>query len=113
MRQSGLIGCVCALATGAVAGDWARLEGAEIAAALTDQSYKYEDARQTFFASGKTRYTFGEDSWGNWRVVDDRYCSQWPPGQDWDCYAIDAIDGGARVRFVDDFGNATEGVRLE
>lgn len=91
----------------AFAEDWKPLSGDEIGAALTDKTFVYEDAEQKFFASGRTLYTTVEDSWGYWRVDGDQYCSQWPPGEAWDCYRVEA--SGDQLRWTDDFGNASTG----
>ncbi|WP_234417136.1 hypothetical protein [Loktanella sp. Alg231-35] len=97
---------VCA---GAVtAQEWRALSGAEIAAALTDRSLTYPNATQHFYASGRTLYNAGQDSWGYWAVRGDQYCSQWPPGALWDCYDM-AVMGDA-LRFVGADGSTTDGV---
>jgi hypothetical protein len=33
-------------------------------------------------------------SQGDWRVEAGNYCSRWPPGDEWTCYAVE-IDGRA------------------
>ena len=97
------------LVPGAVWADaWRALEGAEIAGLLTDQTLIYENATQQFFASGRTLYDAGQDSWGYWAVRGEQYCSQWPPGDRWDCYDIAAMEG--RVRFIGADGSVTDGV---
>lgn len=59
------------LVPGAVWADaWRALEGAEIAGLLTDQTLIYENATQQFFASGRTLYDAGQDSWGIGRCVE-------------------------------------------
>lgn len=48
-----------------------------------------DDTRQTFSGAGATTYTVGgRDTYGVWRADGDRYCSQWPPVRDWDCYEV-------------------------
>lgn len=97
------------LVPGAVfAQDWRAMDGAEIADALTDQSVIYENATQQFYASGRTLYNAGQDSWGYWAVRGDQYCSQWPPGDQWDCYDMAALAGA--VRFIGADGSTTDGV---
>lgn len=89
------------------AGEWATLTGDEIRAALTDRKLQYRNAWQEFRASGRTLYNAGEDSWGYWRVEDDRYCSMWPPSDLWACYALER--NGDSLRFVgerDDIADA-------
>jgi hypothetical protein len=85
----------------ALAQEWVALNGAEITAALTDRSVKYGDATQRFYASGRTLYNAGQDSWGYWRVEGDKYCSQWPPGERWDCYRLEKTSDGTQIRFLD------------
>ncbi len=89
------------------ADDWQAMSGAEITAALTDQSLTYDDATQIFYASGRTLYNAGQDSWGYWAVRDDQYCSQWPPGDQWDCYDMAARD--RVVRFIGQDGSFSDG----
>lgn len=102
---------------GAVRGQetWQRLNGAELAALLSEGRWHYErGAWQEFRPSGRTLYTAGEPSWGRWQAQNDRYCSQWPPSATWDCYDVDRDLGyasGARIRFVDDWGNVSVGTR--
>ncbi|MEL7117469.1 MAG: hypothetical protein AAGP08_18115 [Pseudomonadota bacterium] len=93
---------------GAAQADWVALSGAEIEAALTDRKLEYAAAWQEFRASGRTLYNAGRDSWGYWAVRGDQYCSQWPPGDLWDCYDMEQHPDG-RLRFVAGDGSATEG----
>jgi len=86
---------------------WRPLEGPEIATALSDRTVIYDNATQRFYASGRTLYDAGQESWGYWAVRGDQYCSQWPPGDRWDCYDIAATEG--RVRFIGQDGSVTEG----
>ena len=93
---------------GAMADGWAPLDGAGIAAVLTDKTVVYDNATQHFHASGRTLYNAGQDSWGYWAVRGDQYCSQWPPGDRWDCYDMAAMAG--QVRFIAADGSMTDGV---
>lgn len=99
------------IATPAAAEDWRALPGAEIAQALTARSLVYEGgATQDFRADGRTLYEAGgAPSWGTWRVEGDRYCSQWPPRDAWDCYAVEAEARGLDLRFVGEGGDLTVG----
>ncbi|MEJ8560895.1 hypothetical protein QTO30_06445 [Yoonia sp. GPGPB17] len=90
------------------ADDWKSMDGAEIAEVLTDQTVIYENATQRFYASGRTLYSAGQDSWGYWVVRDDQYCSQWPPGDQWDCYDIAKMEG--MIRFIGIDGSVTDGM---
>jgi hypothetical protein len=86
------------------------LDGPAIEAALEARTVDYEDANgtwQRFYASGRTLYNAGRDSWGYWAVRGDQYCSQWPPGDLWACY--DFAVNGDRIRFISDEGGITEG----
>ena len=87
------------------------MAGDEIASALTERALVYENATQRFYASGRTLYNAGQDSWGYWAVRGDQYCSQWPPSDGWDCYAM-ATDG-TQLRFVGADGSTTDGVYAE
>ncbi|MEL6685473.1 MAG: hypothetical protein AAFN63_06035 [Pseudomonadota bacterium] len=91
-----------------LAQDWQVMDGAEVAAALTDRTLIYENATQRFYASGRTLYNAGQDSWGYWAVRGDQYCSQWPPGDQWDCYDMVSLDGV--IRFIGADGSTTDGV---
>jgi hypothetical protein len=88
-------------AASALAQEWIALDGAEITTALTDRNVTYGDATQKFYASGRTLYNAGEDSWGYWRVEGNQYCSQWPPGESWDCYRLEKTADGVKIRFLD------------
>lgn len=93
--------------------DWRGLTGPEIAEALTDRTLHYATgATQIFHASGRTLYTHGEPSWGEWRIEADQYCSTWPPSGDWDCYDVEA-DGTGAFNFVDARGNPFFGIYAE
>jgi hypothetical protein len=88
---------------------WVPMTGAGIRAALEGRILEYANATQDFRASGKTLYrTNGRDSWGNWRVEGNAYCSQWPPSDLWACYGMDRQ--GDRLRFVGQQGDTTEAV---
>jgi len=95
------------VATAALAEDWVPMTGSEIEAVLTDREVIYEGAKQRFYASGRTLYNAGRESWGYWAARGDQYCSQWPPGDQWDCYDMAAKDGW--VRFIGSDGSVTDG----
>jgi len=84
-------------AGGAWAQDWSVQSGAQIEALLSGQRLVYQNATQEFYASGRTMYDAGRESWGSWRVQGDKYCSQWPPSEQWTCYGISL--SGNTVRF--------------
>ncbi|GAA6162632.1 hypothetical protein NBRC116590_03360 [Pelagimonas sp. KU-00592-HH] len=106
MRRIALI--FMGLAGMAQAEGWSDLNGAEIAAALNEQTLHYEDATQVFYESGRTLYDAGRPSWGYWAVRGDQYCSQWPPADGWACY--DMQRNGDVLRFIGESGHATDGV---
>jgi hypothetical protein len=83
------------------------MTGEQINVALTDRDVIYENATQRFYASGRTLYNSGQDSWGYWAVRGDQYCSQWPPGDQWDCY--DMSRSANLIRFIGADGSLTEG----
>ncbi len=99
---------ILALASPAAAQEWVALDDAGIAAALTDARVAYDGAWQEFYASGRTLYNAGRDSWGYWAPRGGRYCSQWPPADGWACYDVERA--GDRVRFIGDSGEITEGL---
>ncbi|MEO1639449.1 MAG: hypothetical protein AAFU41_09415 [Pseudomonadota bacterium] len=106
-----LLAC-CLLCAGPVfAEDWVPMNEAEITAALTDRTLNYAGATQRFYASGRTLYNAGQDSWGYWAVRGDAYCSQWPPGDQWDCYTM--ARAGDALRFIGSDGSTTDGVYAE
>jgi len=83
----------------AFADGWIPMTGAEITEALTGRTLTWMDTTQDFRASGKTLYIHkGRESWGNWEVRGDQYCSQWPPNSLWACYDMDR--SGERLRFI-------------
>ena len=94
------------LAAGTARAD-ATLDGAAITALLTGHVVAYEDgSKQTFKAGGETVYDNGRLSSGQWQVRGDRYCSVWPPSDQWACYDVTQ---GDRVGFVADDGSVTRG----
>ncbi len=93
----------------ATAQDWVPMTGDDIRAALTDAKIDYPDGWQTFQADGRTLYAVGGESWGRWRVTEDKYCSQWPPSQHWECFDMERGPGRG-VRFVSSGGELYEGV---
>ena len=93
-------------------GVWTTMSGEEITVALTDKKLRYKDASQVFRAAGKTLYTQGgRESWGELRVDDNQYCSQWPPQGLWACYHMDR--SGDKVRFIGTGDDITVGTYVE
>lgn len=111
MKRAILLSVLAGIAaSGAVAQAWHTQDAAQITQALTDRSLRYANgATQQFYASGRTLYTHGEPSWGEWSVRDDQYCSIWPPARDWECYDLQA-DGIGGFNFIDARSNPFFGV---
>lgn len=82
----------------AASADETKMTGAEVTAALTDNTAIYEGGviKQFFAKSGATPYWDGSRlTHGSWRVTGDQYCSVWPPNNVWACYDMfRASDGG-------------------
>ena len=77
---------------------------------LTDVSlYGFGDkaqVEQIFQKSGVTFYLEnGNSSQGNWKIENNKYCSQWPPNPSWACY--DVMRDGDAVTFVSSTGKRT------
>ena len=89
---------------------WAPLTGAPITKALSDKGLAYDTATQHFYASGRTLYNSGADSWGYWWVEGDSYCSQWPPANGWACYRMARNAEGTALKFIGDSGAETIGI---
>ncbi|MBE1282456.1 MAG: hypothetical protein GJ676_04015 [Rhodobacteraceae bacterium] len=99
---------LAALSGTAQAEAWRSLDGAAIQTALEGRKLTYDSgAWQDFRASGRTLYNAGQDSWGNWGVRGDQYCSQWPPNNLWACYEVEGSENG--VRFIGESGDVTRG----
>ncbi|MEM7565166.1 MAG: hypothetical protein AAF353_19310 [Pseudomonadota bacterium] len=87
---------------------WTRLTGEDIANALNDRKLRYDGAWQEFFSNGRTLFYAAGESWGEWEVKGDRYCSKWSPDPGWNCYSLEKhLDG--RLRFNNGFADPTEG----
>ena len=91
----------------AVHADERPLTGAEINSALSGNTVAgIQDGqawKQYFDPNGQTTYVSGgRASPGRWSVRGDKYCSQWPPSERWDCYAM--TGDGDRMTFVPDGG---------
>ena len=84
------------------------LTSEEIAALLPTIVAIGEKTRQIFSAAGPTTYTDrGRDTFGNWRVQSDEYCSQWPPAGGWSCYAVDYDEAAKTLIWIDGGGQRT------
>jgi len=93
----------------AFASEWQKLDEAGIKSALNSRVLQYENAMQNFFEDGRTLYESPGVSWGRWQVVDERYCSNWPPSGAWVCYDLEQHERGLKLRFIDPSGDKTVG----
>jgi hypothetical protein len=63
------------------------------------------ETEQVFQASGAT-FTIDvethQQSQGFWKLQGDKYCSQWPPSENWECFDVYGNDQG--VVFVSSYG---------
>ena len=85
----------------ACAESWQVLAADQIAPALIARTLSYAGgATQGFAADGATAYDAGEISYGHWRVQGDQYCSNWPPSDRWDCFAVAVEARGLDLRFT-------------
>ncbi len=79
-----------------------KLSGDEILNALREKSLYAGDngaIEQIFQKGGQTVYIdHGSVSQGQWKIENDRYCSQWPPSKSWACY--DVTRDGQMITFV-------------
>jgi hypothetical protein len=91
--------------------DWR--DAGDVAALLSERSVDYPDAAQDFFGDGTTAYFADRPASGRWEARDGRYCTQWPPEEEWNCFDLAVSGDGARVRFTDDAGNEVVGVFRE
>jgi hypothetical protein len=102
------LGVVLLMAGPVAAEEWEVLRGGAVRDALAARVLGYADgATQNFFADGRTLYEKGSASWGRWRVEGDRYWSQWPPTDRWDCYGL--ARNGLDLRFTGEDGDQTVG----
>jgi hypothetical protein len=88
-----------------------KLSGAEIILALSDVKLAAHDhgknISQIFQKAGVTLYIVdGQQSQGFWRVDGDKYCSQWPPHEQWDCYEM--TQNGKTIAFISSTGKRYE-----
>lgn len=92
---------MCSLVTVAQAEE-VKLTGPQIIQALSEKEVKGNDngqvSSQIFRSNGATFYAIGQaQQIGYWKVVEDKYCSVWPPSEHWVCY--DVFQNGKAIRF--------------
>jgi hypothetical protein len=88
-----------------------KISGAVVAQLLQDVELTANDGSkniaQIFQKSGVTLYIVnGQQSQGFWRVEGDKYCSQWPPSEHWDCF--DMTRNGNLIAFISVSGKRYE-----
>jgi hypothetical protein len=105
--------CLATFPAATLAQEWQALDGAALEAALNATTLQYDGASQVFYVSGRTLYDNGRPSWGYWAARGDSYCSQWPPADGWECYAVEQHVNGGALRFISETGFVTEGVIVE
>ena len=86
------------------------LSGTKIAETLSEREIIGTDngkpSSQIFRANGATFYSVeANQTIGSWKVVEDKYCSVWPPSENWVCY--DVLRDGNVIQFVSPSGNAS------
>ena len=102
--------CAALFAITAQTDDWQPLDAIAMKTALTARTLAYDGgATQHFSADGSTTYTTDHASNGAWRVDGLRYCSQWPPSDQWSCYSVDRSGDGLDLRFTAGDGSASVG----
>ncbi len=87
-----------------------RLSGTKIQMTLNEREVTGTDngqpSSQIFRANGATFYSVGANQTiGSWKVVDDTYCSVWPPSTNWVCYGV--VRDGNVIQFVSPSGTVT------
>jgi hypothetical protein len=87
------------------------LSGAEITQTLSDVTLTAIDNNnhisQIFQKAGVTLYIVdGQQSQGFWKIQGEKYCSQWPPHEQWDCY--DMTRNGKIITFISSAGKRYE-----
>jgi hypothetical protein len=87
------------------------LTGSEITSLLSDRilisAKPGDNSEQLFQKAGATFFTQGQNQQqGQWKVVDNKYCSVWPPSENWVCYVL--FRDGENLRFVSPSGNTSD-----
>ncbi len=98
----------CISVTTQAADKWRKVSGDEIDGILADREVIYEGelkSSQTFNSNGTTTYVEGRPSAGNWKVIANQYCSEWPPNSNWACYDLFVDASGNRIRFTNASGH--------
>lgn len=85
------------------------LLGAQILEQLNGKSFQQvrptttRHIEQIFQVGGATQFVVdGQYQHGLWKVEGNKYCSSWPPAEDWDCY--DLLQDGTTIVFLSSRG---------
>jgi hypothetical protein len=103
-----------ALAMDVASPDSSRIQKALSNKTAFESGKSYRPWRQYFAADGTTVY-FGDgpSSIGKWEVRGNRYCSLWPPAQEWACYDIELTPSNGTtisVTWIAEDGSRAAGV---
>ncbi len=88
---------------------WEPIQGAQLTELLSGRTVVYDLDEQVFFANGRTRYRVFRDRWGWWELQDGRFCSLWPPSEEWTCFTAETNQEMDKIRFTDPEGIIFEG----
>lgn len=94
--------------------DWQALTGRALEAALIAHDVRYDDvAWERHLSDGMLLLRSMEGAWGRtslgiWMLRDDARCLKWNRAMDWECYRVET-DGADGIRFIDAYGNVSEG----
>ncbi len=81
-----------------------RAMGATLNDLLSGKSLYADGIEQMFHSDGVTFYmSNGNVSQGTWKIVDDQYCSSWPPNPALVCYNV--MTDGDTVTFISKSGS--------
>jgi hypothetical protein len=94
--------------------DWQALTGRALEAALIAHDVHYDDvAWERHLSDGMLLLRSMEGAWGRtslgiWMLRDESRCLKWNRAMDWECYRVET-DGADGIRFIDAYGNVSEG----
>jgi len=99
------------IAATSAAAETVKLSGQQIMEVLSDRVVLSTDphdvSQQLFQKAGATFFSRGSNqTQGLWKVVGNKYCSVWPPSENWVCY--DVMKNGDVVQFMAPSGNVSD-----